>query len=152
MAIQHQTRSLDSEPRAWSRWTSWRKLALVQAAFYVVTGVWPIVHIRSFERVTGPKRDKWLVRTVGVLVTAIGGSLLLASRRDRPTGEIRFVAISSALGLAAIDFAYALPRRISRIYLLDAFVEIVLAVLWLRSDSSDGPNVQDQSQIDTGAS
>jgi hypothetical protein len=35
----------------------------------------------SFEAVTGPKRERWLVRTVGVLVLAIGGTLTLAAAR-----------------------------------------------------------------------
>ena len=44
-------------------------LAWVQAGYFVVTGVWPIVHMRSFLAVTGPKTDLWLVKTIGVLVT-----------------------------------------------------------------------------------
>lgn len=35
---------------------------------YVVSGVWLIVHSHSFERVTGPKADRWLVKTVGGLL------------------------------------------------------------------------------------
>ena len=31
-----------------------------QGAFYAVSGLWSIVHLRSFEAVTGPKRDDWL--------------------------------------------------------------------------------------------
>src|SRR4051794_26459937 len=33
----------------------------VQAMFYVVSGLWSIVSIDSFMRVTGRKRDVWLV-------------------------------------------------------------------------------------------
>ena len=33
-----------------------------QGALYVVTGVWPLLHMASFEAVTGPKTDDWLVR------------------------------------------------------------------------------------------
>ena len=49
--------------------------------FYIVTGVWPIVSMRSFEAITGPKVDRWLVKTVGALVAVIGCALALASRR-----------------------------------------------------------------------
>src|SRR5215213_7149555 len=41
------------------------RLARLQAIFYIVSGVWPFVSIRSFEAVTGPKVDRWLVKTVG---------------------------------------------------------------------------------------
>jgi hypothetical protein len=106
------------------------KLAFLQGAFYVATGVWPLFDIDSFQLVTGPKTDLWLVRTVGVLVTVIGGVLLLAARNRRITGEIVVLAMGSALGLAAIDLVYALSGRISTIYLADAAAEIALAVLW----------------------
>ena len=52
-----------------------RGLAGLQAAYYVGTGLWSLVHRRSFERVTGPKREYWLVRTVGALAVAIGAAL-----------------------------------------------------------------------------
>ncbi|MGH7510284.1 MAG: hypothetical protein ACREMZ_12560 [Gemmatimonadales bacterium] len=106
------------------------RLALIQGLFYVATGLWPIIEIDSFQAVTGPKTDLWLVRTVGVLVTVIGAVLISAARRRRVTDEIVLLAIGSALGLAAIDLVYALSGRISAIYLADAAVEIGLAALW----------------------
>jgi hypothetical protein len=107
------------------------KLALIQGVFYVLTGVWPLIDIVSFQVVTGPKVDLWLVRTVGVLVTVIGAVLLSASRSHRINREILLLAVGSALGLAAIDLVYALSGRISAIYLADAAAEIGLAGLWL---------------------
>ncbi len=41
-------------------------LALGHSAFYVATGIWPVLSRRSFEAVTGPKREDWLVKTFGV--------------------------------------------------------------------------------------
>ena len=106
------------------------KLALIQGIFYVATGVWPLIDIVSFQLVTGPKTDLWLVKTVGVLVTVIGLVLLSAARSRRITNEIVLLAAGSALALAGIDLIYALSGRISAIYLGDAVVEIGLAVLW----------------------
>ena len=106
------------------------KLALIQGIFYLATGVWPLIDIVSFQVVTGPKTDLWLVRTVGVLVTVIGLVLLSSARSRRVTNEIVMLAVGSALGLAAIDLIYALSGRISAVYLADAVVEIGLAVLW----------------------
>jgi hypothetical protein len=107
------------------------KVALIQGVFYLVTGLWPLIDIDSFQLVTGPKTDLWLVRTVGVLVAVIGLVLLSASLRRRVTAEIAMLGVGSALGLAAIDLIYALSGRISAIYLADAAVEILLAALWL---------------------
>jgi hypothetical protein len=36
-----------------------------QGAFYLSSGVWPLISMRTFERITGPKTDKWLVKTGG---------------------------------------------------------------------------------------
>jgi hypothetical protein len=107
------------------------RLALGQGIYYAVTGVWPLVSMRTFEAVTGPKTDDWLVKTVGVLVGAIGGVLVLAGRRRRALEpEPALLAAGSAAGLAAIDTIYSLRGRISKIYLLDAVVEVALVAAW----------------------
>ena len=108
-----------------------RATALGQGVFYLATGVWPLLHMGSFEAVTGPKTDDWLVRTVGVLVAVVGAVLVQAGRRGRVTAEIALLGAGSALGLAAIDVVYSLSGVISSIYLLDAVVELGLAALWL---------------------
>src|SRR4051794_36066427 len=107
-----------------------RKLALVQGLFYLATGIWPLLDMVSFQLVTGPKTDLWLVRTVGVLVAVVGGVFLLGYRNRRLTDELIVLAMGCALGLAGIDLVYSLSGRISRVYLVDAAVEIGLAGLW----------------------
>jgi hypothetical protein len=81
--------------------------------------------------VTGPKTDLWLVKTVGVLVAVIGATLAFGASRRRPGVELEVLAAGSAAGLAGIDTVYAMKRRISRIYLLDAVVEALLVVSWI---------------------
>jgi energy-converting hydrogenase Eha subunit E len=100
-----------------------------QAGYYVLTGLWPIIHMGSFEAMTGPKVDDWLVRMVGLLAATIGISLAVAVRHRRWGAEVRTLAILSALSFAAIDLRYALSGRISPIYLADAVAEIVIAAL-----------------------
>lgn len=105
-------------------------LAAVQGAFYVATGVWGLVDLDSFQRVTGPKTDLWLVRTVAVLVTVVGGVLLVAASRHRVAFETALLAAGCALGLATVDVVYASSDVIRDVYLLDAAVEVGLAALW----------------------
>jgi hypothetical protein len=109
-------------------------LALGQGAFYLATGVWPLLSMPSFERVTGPKTDQWLVKTAGVLITAIGGALLLAGARRRVSPEIEWLAVASAAGLTAIDVVYVAQGRIAPVYLLDAAAELALVGSWLAVD------------------
>jgi hypothetical protein len=96
----------------------------------VVTGIWPLISMRTFELVTGPKVEKWLVKTVGVLVTVIGVVLSAAARRRRVDADIALLGIGSAAGLAGIDIVYASTGRISKVYLLDALVEALLIASW----------------------
>jgi hypothetical protein len=98
----------------------------IQAGFYLVTGLWPLAHMPSFERITGPKLDDWLVYTVGLLLASIGATLWAGSRR--PTTPMVMLAMLAALSLAAVDTYFALAGRISSIYLLDAAAELALVV------------------------
>ena len=120
------------------------RLARLQAIFYIVTGVWPFVSMRSFEAVTGPKVDRWLVKTVGALVAVIGCALALASRRRQLAPELVLVAAGSAAALATIDTVYVAKRRISPVYLLDAIAEIALLAGWARlvGQSSRGSRIE----------
>jgi hypothetical protein len=111
------------------QWLSW--LALGQGVYFLLTGVWPLVSIRTFMAVTGPKTDIWLVKTVGVVVAVIGAVLVLAGWRGAVTPEILLLAVGSAGGLAAIDVWYVARRVIAPIYLLDAALEVGLIVLWV---------------------
>jgi hypothetical protein len=111
-------------------------LALGQGIYYFATGIWPLVSMRTFEAVTGPKTDKWLVKTVGVLVGVIGLALIVAGRRRRVTPEAALLAAGSAAGLGAIDTIYATRGRISKIYLLDAVVEAALIFAWASATDS----------------
>jgi hypothetical protein len=103
-----------------------RKALLAQGAYYVATGLAPFISRRAFEAVTGPKREWWLVETVGVLVTAVGGGLIGAAARDRLTPELLAISAGCAGGLAAIDIVYVARRRIAPTYLADAAIQIAL--------------------------
>ena len=107
-----------------------RLVALTQGLYFAATGLWPLVSIMTFQMVTGPKTDLWLVRTVGVLVFVVGTVLIVAALRRRITPEILLLAVGSALGLAAIDVIYASRGRISPIYLLDAAAELIVVAVW----------------------
>jgi hypothetical protein len=109
---------------------SGRAVAGAQAAYYTITGVWPLIHRRSFEAVTGPKQDYWLVETVGALVTSAGLALASGARRGRTTTETRLLGVASALALAAVDIRHVASGRIRPVYLADAGIELILAACW----------------------
>jgi hypothetical protein len=109
-----------------------RAVALFQGFYYSLTGVWPLVSMASFEAVTGPKADVWLVKMVGLLSLSIGVSILIAaSRNKKATTETIVLAILSAISFSYIDIYYAWHGIISSIYYCDACIEIVLIIAYL---------------------
>lgn len=99
-------------------------LLTTMGVYFFITGLWPILHIKSFMWVTGPKKEIWLVKTVGLLV--INSSLLFLLPWFYGTTasfELKALAIMNAFSLMIIDIYYALTGRIRKIYLLDAGVE-----------------------------
>jgi hypothetical protein len=98
------------------------------ALYYIVGGLWPIVHLRSFMAVTGRKRDGWLVQTFGLFLAALGAGLFPQRPAERPAQER--IAVLGAASLAAADAFFVARRRISPIYLADAAVEVGL-IAWI---------------------
>ncbi len=108
-----------------------RTVAFLQGSYYVLSGVWPLLHLRSFLRVTGPKTDVWLVRTIGSLIALIGGTLVMAAVQDRFVPALLLLGAGSCAVLATVDVVFVLRRTISRVYLLDAVPELGLLACWI---------------------
>jgi hypothetical protein len=103
-------------------------VAVIQGVYFIATGLWPIINISSFEKVSGPKIDKWLVKTFGALVASIGLVLLLSNPENEVT---KSVGIVSAIALGLADTYYSLRKIIPKIYLLDASIEFLFVILWI---------------------
>ncbi|WP_353718334.1 hypothetical protein [Dyadobacter sp. 676] len=101
----------------------------VQGCYYLVTGFWPIIHLRSFMWATGDKTDIWLVKMVGLLSGAIGATLLLSKKSGKRTGTA--LGIFSALAFAVIDIYYAASEVISPVYLYDAALQLIFVAFYL---------------------
>ena len=96
----------------------------VHGLFNAASGLWPLLHMPSFERVFGAKADRWLVRTVAGLLLTNGLVELSAPATDAGRRQAALLGAGTAGTLAAVDLAYAPRGRISRMYLLDAVVEV----------------------------
>jgi hypothetical protein len=112
-----------------------RKVLLLQGIYYVATGAWPVIHIKSFMDVSGYKTDIWLVKMVGLLTVAIATTILLNYKKEkRITTQL---GILSALAYVIIDVYYSLAGVISKIYLADAAIEMVIIALLLVSINAE---------------
>jgi len=100
---------------------------LFQGAYFVITGLWPLLGMQSFMEATGPKQDTWLVEMVGLLAASIGLTFLVSSLRG---GRLPLVlGYSTALSFLAMDLIYVISGVIGRIYLLDAAIQFVFITL-----------------------
>jgi hypothetical protein len=116
------------------------RLARAQGLYVLVTAAWPLVHYRSFEWVTGPKADRWLVQTVAGLGVTIGWAMLRASPAPGAFPTAARLGVGSALAFGAIDAVYGTSGRIRRIYLADAAVEAGWLAAWaIRRDRGAAP-------------
>lgn len=116
-----------------------RQLAKAHGLFNVVGGVWPLVSMRTFEAVLGPKVDRWLVRTVAGLMVVNGVTQLQAGSSPEGLRLARLLGQGTAATLAAIDLTYAPPGRISKIYLIDAACELAWVALWAAAEAPPRP-------------
>ena len=125
------------------------RLAAAQSAYYLVTGALPFVSMRAFEAATGPKREHWLVRTVGLLALGFGGVLARDAARRRPDP---IVGIAGAVPFAVASLWYGGTGRISRIYLLDGALEAAFVAGWLLEGRVAGATVDDRQPAVAGPS
>jgi hypothetical protein len=112
--------------------TDGRKVAQAQGLFYLASGVWPLIHMRSFELVLGRKEEHWLVHTVSGLLIASGVSQLRTESAPAAISAARRTGLGTATSLALIDLRYAATGRISRMYLVDALIEAGWILAWTR--------------------
>lgn len=106
-------------------------LVSVQSIYVFITAVWPLIDIKSFMAVTGPKDDIWLVKTVGALLIPVSlclGSFLLFDTDRRPA---MILGGLSAVAFICIDFYYALNDVISNVYMLDGILQILFLGAWI---------------------
>jgi len=105
-------------------------IALSQGLYYVIGGIWPLLSIGTFQLVTGRKRDLWLVKTVGLLLTAIGAVLVSAARSKRNGPEIVLLGAASAGVIGGVDVVYYRKGILRWVYLVDAMAEITFVIGW----------------------
>ena len=104
---------------------------LGQGLYYFITGLWALLSMRTFEKVTGPKTDHWLVKTIGLMLVVIGLALITGGVRKTITPEMAVLGVGTAGALLGIDVFNVSIKKIPRIYLLDAVAELILIVGWI---------------------
>lgn len=122
-----------------------RMIAGGHALYLLATGVWPLLHRGSFERVTGKKDEFWLVRTVGGLAATTGVSLAVSVIKGSKRTETVALALGSSIvfGLADAHAAHAQ----SRLYLGDVVVQLGCLPAWFAAWDADAPSAACRSRL-----
>jgi hypothetical protein len=107
-------------------------LGEAQGWFNIVGGAWPLVSMRTFEAVFGPKADRWLEYTVAGLLVTNGVCQVMAVRRG-DTETARRLGGGTAFTLLAVDLVFVPAGRIRWTYLLDAVLEVGWLALWAKT-------------------
>ena len=99
---------------------------LAQGLYYIVAGLWPLVDLRSFEALTGPKPDRFVVEATGLLFAASGAALAVGAVAR---GQDRSSRILSALVPMTSTFVALRHRpQVRAVYLADAAAQFGMAV------------------------
>lgn len=109
-----------------------RTTRMVQGAYYVATGLWPVLHLRSFEAVTGRKKHGWLIRALGGAIAAVGAALL--SNEFAAPHRAPRLGLGAAVALGVAGMFLVATRRGSPAYIADAAVEAGFAAAWLAAE------------------
>ena len=99
--------------------------------YYFTTGIWPLIDIKSFMKVTGPKTDVWLVKTVGLLLAGVSVCLVVYFFMKADQSVIGTLAAVCSICLAGIDFYYAGKKVISPVYLIDGIIQVIFFIAWI---------------------
>jgi hypothetical protein len=126
-----------------------KHVAAAQGALFVLSGLWPIVSPKSFAAVTGPTREGWMVKTVGLLIAGVGAGLVLAAARDHVDDETALVGGLTAAALAGTDMRYGTSaRRRSAFYVADAVLEALFVAGWLATARHGARGVREIPDIE----
>lgn len=108
-----------------------QNIFLIQAFYYFFSSLWPLIHMQSFEKITGQKTDKWLVYTVALLLLCSSMVFFYSSSRSESNNfnETLILSVSNCIALITIDVAFVVKKIIRKIYLADAVLEIGLLAL-----------------------
>lgn len=92
-------------------------LAYAHGLFLTLGGLWPLLHMQSFEAIAGNLHDEWLVRTVAAVLLLLGGLLLNdAFFRGHIARTLRIIAGGVALILGVVALIGGFTGHLAWVY------------------------------------
>lgn len=114
------------EPYARGQWL--RRFILAQGAYYALTGLWPIVHFRSFAKAFALPVHPFQAHILGAMLVVIGAVLVEQARKEPPGQIIALLGLSVASAIALVELIW-LPQLGTFTWLwIDLGLQLALAV------------------------
>jgi len=108
-----------------------RIIPLIQAVYFLITAVWPLVHLTSFLAVTGDKKEIWLLETVSILLLPYCLILIHLAFTSENNVIMPIAALLSSLGLGVIEIYYFLNGTIKWVYAVDSILQFIFVFYWI---------------------
>jgi hypothetical protein len=114
---------LPERPDRWRRW-----VLSGQGGYYVITGLWPLLHFSSFTSVVAFRVNPFQAHVFAAVIIVVGGSLLEAARREPPGRFPTMLGIGVASAIALVSLVW-LPRlAVASLLWADLAVEVAFAI------------------------
>lgn len=125
------------------RWR--RRLLAGQGIYYLLTGLWPLVHFASFADAVALQITPFQAQAFGAVIAVVGGSLIDSVRRGPPGPQPTALGVAVAGAIALVSLLW-LPRLAGWSALwLDLTIEVAIALalvlLYPRSQPGRSPTV-----------
>jgi hypothetical protein len=115
---------LSSEGRA--RWR--RRVLAGQGLYYVLIGLWPLIHFASFADAVALRVNPFQAHAFGAVLVVLGGSFLEAVRREPPDAYPTLVGVVVAAAIALVSLWW-LPRlAVASALWVDLVIEVAFAL------------------------
>jgi hypothetical protein len=98
------------------------RLTRAQGWYYLIGGLWPFVHFRSFQAVAGPKPDRFQTEVTSALFAASGAAIVVGARH--PLGRV--LACLSALGVAGVNWRHR--HSVRPLFYAESGMEVMFAL------------------------
>lgn len=114
---------LPERPDRWRRWVLGG-----QGAYYIITGLWPLLHFSSFASLVAFRVNPFQAHVFAAVIIVVGGSLLEAARREPPGPFPTILGIAVASAIALVSLVW-LPRlAVASLLWADLAVEVAFAI------------------------
>ncbi len=102
-------------------------LLLWQGFYYCVTGIWALVALGSFSRLTGDSGDPFDMRSIAALALVLGIAFIRGAMLEKHLVFVGWLLLGSALAVILPELVY-FPEIWGTLFVADLLEEVCIAI------------------------